>query len=95
MAHSRSARKNIRKNRKSNLDNRGRRAALKTVTKRVLNAVEEKSTVEAQALYKDLQGRLDKTAQNRTIHKNKAARTKSRIQKRINALAKAAAAPKA
>lgn len=95
MAHSRSARKNIRKNRKSNLDNRGRRAALKTVTKRVLSAVEEKSTVEAQALYKDLQARLDKTAQNRTIHKNKAARTKSRIQKRINALAKAAAAPKA
>jgi small subunit ribosomal protein S20 len=92
MAHSRSARKNIRKNRKGNDVNRGRRAALKTAGKRLLTAIEAKTTTEAQTLFKELQAKLDKTAQKGTIHKNKAARRKSRMAKRINALQKAAKA---
>jgi len=89
MAHSRSARKRIRQNRKGNNTNRSRKQVLKTSTKRLLGAIEQKSVTEAQTLFKELQAKLDKTAQKGTIHKNKAARRKSRMQKRINALAKA------
>lgn len=89
MAHSRSARKNIRKSRKANDVNRGRRHALKTSTKRLMGAIEQKSTSESVALLKELQTKLDKTAQKGTIHKNKAARKKSRMAKRVNALLKA------
>lgn len=92
MAHSRSARKNIRKNRKGNEVNRGRRHALKTAGKRLQTAIEAKTLTEAQTLFKELQAKLDKTAQKGTIHKNKAARKKSRMAKRINALQKAAKA---
>ena len=86
MAHSRSARKNIRKNRKGNEVNRGRRHALKTANKRLSTAIEAKTVTEAQTLFKELQAKLDKTAQKGTIHRNKAARKKSRMQKRINKL---------
>jgi small subunit ribosomal protein S20 len=90
MAHSRSAKKRIRQNRKSNATNRGRKHVLKTATKRVLTLIEQKSAPEAATAFKELQAKLDKTAQKGTIHKNKAARRKSRMAKRLNALAKAA-----
>ena len=88
MAHSRSARKNIRKSRKANDVNRARRHALKTITKRLGAAIESKSATESVTLLKELQTKLDKTAQKGTIHKNKAARKKSRMAKRVNALLK-------
>jgi small subunit ribosomal protein S20 len=88
MAHSRSARKNIRKSRKANDVNRARRHALKTLAKRLTGAIETKSATESVTLLKELQTKLDKTAQTGPIHKNKAARKKSRMAKRVNALLK-------
>lgn len=95
MAHTLNAKKRNRQNKKANVVNRSRKQALKTATKRTLSAVEQKSATEAQALMKELQARLDKTAQKGTIHPNKAARRKSRMQKRVNALLKAGSAPSA
>lgn len=95
MAHTRNARKRHRQNKKLRTVNRARKQTLKTATKRVLRAIEQKSTSEAQVLFKDLQAKLDKTAKKGTIHPNKAARRKSRMQKRLNALLKAGAAPSA
>jgi small subunit ribosomal protein S20 len=88
MAHSRSAKKRIRQTRKGTDINRARRNVLKTAAKRLLGAIETKSTTEAATLYKELQTKLDKTAQKGTIHKNKASRKKSRLAKRVNALMK-------
>ncbi len=88
MAHSRSAKKRIRQTRKGTDVNRARRNVLKTATKRLLGAIEQKSTTESVTLLKELQTKLDKTAQKGTIHKNKAARKKSRLAKRVNKLLK-------
>lgn len=95
MAHTLNAKKRNRQNKKANTVNRARKQALKTATKRVLGAIEQKSATEAQGLLKELQAKLDKTAQKGTIHPNKAARRKSRMQKRLNAMLKAGSAPTA
>ena len=95
MAHTLNAKKRNRQNKKLRNVNRSRKQALKTATKRTLGAIEQKSPTEAQALMKELQAKLDKTAQKGTIHPNKAARRKSRMQKRVNALLKAGSAPSA
>ncbi|MCW8140419.1 MAG: 30S ribosomal protein S20 [Planctomycetota bacterium] len=95
MAHSLNAKKRNRQNKKLRTTNRARKQTLKTATKKVLGAVEQKSGAEAQTLMRELQAKLDKTAHKGTIHKNKAARRKSRMQKRVNALLKAGSAPQA
>ncbi len=95
MAHTLNAKKRNRQSKKSNEVNRARKHALKTATKRVMGAIEQKSATEATGLLKELQKKLDKTAQKGTIHPNKAARRKSRMQKRLNALLKSGAAPTA
>lgn len=95
MAHTLNAKKRNRQNKKLRNVNRARKQTLKTATKRVLGAIEQKSATEAQVLLKELQAKLDKTAQKGTIHPNKAARRKSRMQKRLNALLKAGSAPSA
>lgn len=95
MAHSLNAKKRNRQSKKLREVNRARKQTLKTATKRFMGAIEQKSTTEAQGLLKALQAKLDKTAQKGTIHPNKAARRKSRIQKRLNAMVKAQAAPSA
>lgn len=89
MATSRSAKKNIRKARKHREVNRANKATLRSMAKRVTTLVEAKSAPEAGTALRELQAKLDKGAQRGTIHKNKAARKKSRLQKRLNALAKA------
>jgi len=89
MATSRSAKKNIRKNRKQRAVNRGRKAELKSMTKGVTTLLEAKNAAEGATALKLLQAKLDKAAQRGTIHKNKAARKKSRLQKQLNKLAKA------
>jgi small subunit ribosomal protein S20 len=85
MAHSLSSRKRVRQNEKQRARNRARRSALKT---RLKDAAEQllhgSPEVLAESARKAIQS-LDRAASRRTIHKNAAARTKSRLMKKLNA----------
>lgn len=82
MAHSRTAKKNIRKNEKRRTANRAMIASVRTSVKKAReNAADAASLGTAQQ-------RLDKAAQRNLIHPNKAARMKSRLAKAANAAAK-------
>lgn len=85
MAHSVSARKRIRQNAKRAARNRWRlrtlRAALKDLQDKLLHA----SYADAQASFRKACQLLDKTAGKGVIHKNTAARRKSRLAARLKA----------
>jgi small subunit ribosomal protein S20 len=87
MPHNLSAKKRLRQNEVRRLRNKARASELKTIRKKLLRAIHDKQKPEAEVLYKDLSKRLDQAASVRTIHKNAAARTKSRIALKIQALA--------
>lgn len=87
MAHSASAKKRIRQNNKRRLINRMRRSTIRTFTRRFDDAVEAKDVAKAEETFRDLQAKLDKAAKgNQSVHRNKAARRKSRLQRQLNKL---------
>ena len=87
MAHSRTAKKNIRKSEKLRLHNRTLNAAMRTEIKRVRTAIAEGNVEEAKANFPMAQKLLDKAAKTNRMHPNKAARTKSRLAKELAAAA--------
>jgi small subunit ribosomal protein S20 len=86
VAHSLSAKKRVRQNAKRRTINRARKSQVKTQVKRLETALSagnvEAATAEFQATVK----KLDKTASTSTMHKKTAARKKSRLAKKLNAL---------
>ncbi len=86
MATSKQSQKRIRTNEKARLANKAVRGAMKTAVKRVVGAT---VAVEGKADLAAAMKKLDKAAKAGVIHKNAAARRKSRLAKRVNALAKA------
>jgi small subunit ribosomal protein S20 len=86
MAHTASARKRNRQNKKRNLRNRSVKHAIKTYIARVLSAVEAKDFSNASREFQIASKRLDKAAARRIVHPNTAARTKSRLATRLAAL---------
>ena len=84
MAHSLSAKKRNRQNIKRRAQNRVRKSMIKTQTKHFLDAVGEGNVQQAQAEYKTLSRKLDKVASTSAMHKNTAARIKSRMARRLN-----------
>ena len=89
MAHSRSAKKNIRKNEARREHNRGQMAAMRTQLKRVRSAVASGDRANAEAEYRKATQLADKAAKGNRIHKNTAARIKSRLAVAVNSLAAA------
>jgi len=87
MAHSLSAKKRIRQNNKARTVNRARKSAVKTQIKRFEVAMSAGDVETARQEYQAVVKRLDKTAATSTMHKRTAARKKSRLAKRVNALA--------
>ena len=86
MANIKSQIKRNRQNEKRHDRNKAVRSELKTRVKRAVTTAEagdEQATVAARLAAK----RLDKAAAKGIIHKNAAARRKSRLQKRLNAIA--------
>ncbi len=84
MANIKSQMKRNRQNEKARLRNKAVRSELKTRTKRALAAAEsgaDNTTEVAREAVK----RIDTAATKGVIHKNTAARRKSRLMKRINA----------
>lgn len=88
MANSRQARKRVRQAEKHRSHNASRRAMLRTYIKKVVAALEKKDLDIARAAYKEAAPIIDRAANKGLIHKNKAARHKSRLTAHIKELEK-------
>ena len=86
MAHSLSAKKRIRQNVKRRARNRARKESVKQQVKTLLGAIASGDVDKAQAEFRKTSRWLDKVASKGTIHKNTAARRRSRLARRLNAL---------
>lgn len=94
MAHSLSAKKRVRQNIKRNARNRARKDAVKAQTKVFLAAITAGDASKAAAELTKVVQKLDRVASKNTIHKNAAARKRSRLTRKLNKL-KAGAGTKA
>ncbi len=86
MANSVQARKRARQAEKHRQHNASRRSALRTKIKGVLAAIGAGNKDGATEAFKQAVPVIDRAADNGLIHKNKAARHKSRMNKQIKAL---------
>ena len=86
MAHSLSAKKRVRQNVKRKVINRSRKSMVKTQIKHFEAALTAGDAAQAQEQYRLLAVRLDKVSSTSTMHKNTAARMKSRLSRRLNKL---------
>ena len=87
MANIASARKRARQSEKRRARNASQRSMVRTLIKKVAKAVEAKDKSAAEAAYKEMVPVLDRYADHGMLHKNKAARHKSRLLGHIRALA--------
>jgi small subunit ribosomal protein S20 len=88
-----SAKKRVRQNAKRRIVNRARKSQIKTLTRQFESAVAAGNVETAGERFKAVSRKLDKTAATSTMHKRTAARKKSRLAKKLNALkAKSASA---
>ena len=87
MANIKSAKKRIKVTEVKTLKNRMVKSALKTVIKKFEAAVKAKNVEEAKALYTSVAKSLDMAASKGIVHKNNAARKKSRLAAKLNAMA--------
>ena len=94
MAHSLSAQKRVRQTEKRAARNKARKAMIKDDTKAFNAALAAGNASDAKKALNTLVSTLDRLKTKPTIHKNTAARRRSRLTKRLNALAKGGA-PKA
>jgi small subunit ribosomal protein S20 len=78
-----SAAKRHRQSQKRRLENRNEKSRVKTQTKKYLTSLASVTKEEAEKLYRELTGLIDKAAQKGVFHKNKAARQKSRLNKML------------
>ncbi len=86
MANSVSARKRARQAEKHRLLNASQRSAMRTAVKKVDAAIESGDKSAAEAAYKAAVPAIDKSVTKGLIHRNKAARHKSRLNAKIRAL---------
>jgi small subunit ribosomal protein S20 len=86
MANSAQARKRARQATVRRARNMSLRSTLRTAIKKVRKAVESGDKAAAQAAFKESQGVIDSIADKKIVHKNAAARHKSRLAAAIKAL---------
>jgi len=86
VAHSLSAKKRVRQNEKSNMINRARKSQVKTQVKHLEEVMTEGNAEACVEPFRLITKKLDKIASTSTMHKRTAARKKSRLAKKINAL---------
>jgi small subunit ribosomal protein S20 len=87
VANIKSAIKRAKQNIKRREHNASARSMYRTFVKNVLKAVEAGDSEAAKAAYAKAQPVIDKAAGKGLIHKNKAARIKSRLSARLKAMA--------
>ncbi len=86
MANSLSARKRARQSEKHRLLNASQRSHVRTSIKKVLAAIESGDKSAAEAAFKAAVPAIDRLVSKELMHRNKAARHKSRMNKHIRAL---------
>ncbi len=86
MAHSLQAKKRAKQNTKRRTINRARKSQVKTQIKHFEAAIEKGDVESASEQLRLVTKKLDKTASTSTMHKKTAARKKSRLTRRLNAL---------
>lgn len=87
MANSPQAKKRVKQAEKSRAHNASQRSSMRTAVKSVLKAILAGDKAAAQIAYQKASSMLDRSARKGLIHKNKAARLKSRIHNKLRALA--------
>ena len=90
MANIKSSKKRAKQAVVRNLRNNSQRSMLRTAVKKVLKALDANDATGAQEAFKVAQPILDRFSARGLIHKNKAARHKSRLTARIKAIKAAA-----
>ena len=91
MPTSYSAKKRVRQNAKRNALNTWRRDRIKDQVKAFLAAIAAHDVDEAEGEYRKVCALLDKVATTSTLHRNTAARRKSRLSRKLRELRQAAA----
>ncbi len=89
MANTIQAKKRVRQNEHRRQNNASQRSLVRTYIKKVVNAVKTGNRAEAEAAYNIAIPFIDRSAGKGIIHKNKAARHKSRLLSHIRAMATA------
>jgi small subunit ribosomal protein S20 len=84
LANTQSAMKRIRTSERRRRINQVHRSRARTYVKRAHKLIAAGHLQEAEALTEQAASALDKAAQKGVIHKNKAARSKSRLMKQLN-----------
>ena len=86
MANTDQARKRARQAVKQRAHNMSQRSTLRTAIKKVRKAIDAGDKVAAQAVFNESQSVIDSIADKGIVHKNLAARSKSRLSAAIKAL---------
>ncbi len=90
MKKKRSALKALRREEKRRLHNKTIKSTLRTYLKKALVALQEKEPEKAKEAVRLACARLDKAASKGVIHRNKAARDKSKLTKKLQQILSAA-----
>jgi len=86
LANSAQARKRARQAEQHRQHNMARRSMMRTSIKKVIKAIDSGDKEGATSAYQDMTSMVDRMAGKGIIHKNKAARHKSRLHSKIQAL---------
>lgn len=89
MANTTQARKRARQNAKQRVHNIALRSEYRTAVKKVRKAILTGDKAAAQSLFQASMSAIDSIADKKIVHKNKAARHKSRLSSAIKAMAAA------
>ncbi len=87
MANTAQAKKRARQAEKSRIRNTGQRSNLRTFIKKIITAIDSGDKAAAQAAFKVAMPIIDGAVTKGLIHKNNAARNKSRLNIRVKAMA--------
>lgn len=87
MANTAQAKKRARQAEQSRIRNAGQRSNLRTFVKKVLAAVDSGNKEQAQTAFQTVVPVIDSAVNKGLIHKNKASRSKSRLNSKVRAMA--------
>ena len=87
MANTAQAKKRVRQSEKARARNASQRSDMRTAVKKLLRTIEGGDKSAMQTVFIEASSALDRAARKGLIHKNKAARLKSRLSARIKAVA--------
>jgi len=86
LANTAQARKRVRQSEKARTRNAAQKSNFRTSIKKVLKSLSDKNKDQSNANFKEAMSVMDKLVTKGLIHKNKAARQKSRLNKKIQGL---------